>query len=177
MAAHARLNYEFTENEKCHNLMRWLKLYLGVLVSHHTVIEVCLSKCFFHISKLVGVKTISFSYNQNVLRHLAYLFHPTSVPLGPRSKKEIILKINGNMGMQVGKTAFLGCAAFSHLSRKTSSYRIKTAFANDEIWSVSFIMNLFNAVKVSTGMDIGNISIQNLSRYFGTALVYLTCIR
>ena len=25
MAAHARLKNEFTEDEKCHNLMRWLK--------------------------------------------------------------------------------------------------------------------------------------------------------
>ena len=28
MAAHARLKNEFTEDEKCHNLMGWLKLHL-----------------------------------------------------------------------------------------------------------------------------------------------------
>ena len=28
MAAHARLKIEFTEDEKCHNLMRWRKFFL-----------------------------------------------------------------------------------------------------------------------------------------------------
>ena len=32
MAAHARLKNEFTEDEKCHNLMRWLKFSFLLLL-------------------------------------------------------------------------------------------------------------------------------------------------
>ena len=52
---------------------------------------------------------------------------------------------------------------------------MNTTFANNEIWSVPFIIHLFNVVKVSAGKDIGNIANQNLSRYFGLALVDCVC--
>ena len=37
MAAHAHLKNEFTEDEKCHNLMTWLKAY-QVMRSHYLII-------------------------------------------------------------------------------------------------------------------------------------------
>ena len=32
MAVHARLKNEFTEDEKCHNLMSWLKCYIQMIL-------------------------------------------------------------------------------------------------------------------------------------------------
>ena len=44
MAAHVRLKNEFTEDEKCHNLMTWLKWPLGSFKDPHTSL-VLVSSC------------------------------------------------------------------------------------------------------------------------------------
>ena len=51
MAAHAHLKNEITEDEKCHNLMRWLRCSIVVLTSRHLM----LSPALFLVLVLVSV--------------------------------------------------------------------------------------------------------------------------
>ena len=49
MAAHARLKNEFTKDEKCHNLMKWLNFELTLLLCHCLGSENFLTVAYPHI--------------------------------------------------------------------------------------------------------------------------------
>ena len=57
MAAHACLKNEFTEDEKCHNLMRWLKYFL--------VFELLEGLPFLHILAAILEKGCEFHAEWN----------------------------------------------------------------------------------------------------------------
>ena len=48
MAAHAHLKNEFTEDEKYHNLMRWLILFKGIVKFSETFLRVFM----VHVNKI-----------------------------------------------------------------------------------------------------------------------------
>ena len=70
MAAHARLKKEFTEDEKCHNLMRWLKRFLSFHWSHESQTYVNIYAYFLSAEEelLVVLQYVTFISANNGLK-------------------------------------------------------------------------------------------------------------